>query len=68
MARILFVSHSAALRDGSSQSLLKLLKYLRFKHHVEVVIHRSGDLLDAYFWRMMIPSKQLVKRVIKHAF
>lgn len=44
MARLLFVSHSADLGAGSSQSLLKLLKYIRDYHEVAVVTSRTGAL------------------------
>ena len=46
MARLLFVSHSGR-RSGASNSLLKLLKYLRTEHEVAVVIPFAGGLSSA---------------------
>ncbi len=46
MARILFVAHTADL-SGSSNSLLRLLKYAKQEHEVAVVVPRSGPLVQA---------------------
>lgn len=68
MAKLLFVSHTANLGAGSNQSLLKLLKYLRASHHIEVVVHSTGEFLNTLRsekipytvlrkrWRYYIPS------------